>query len=334
MNYAEACKILEIEAGLSEAEISKQFRKLAAKYHPDINKDPEAIQKSKQLSEAYQFLKDYKPSPVNGVGLDPNQWTGLHDDIHLDFIQNMFRNTIRGQGPKVYVGARPFKRRPQIQVETTINFTESVLGTVKKITLDRYGKCDRCVGAGTLAGGECATCEGKGHHDRRQGNMDVRISCWVCRGAGKERVACESCKGTGVTQSQTLTDIKIPPGVVDGQILRLPGGGDFIPELMSSEDAHLKVTVIADDELKIQGTDVVSNISLSLLEALQGQTREVRTVLGNREIHIPPGSKHQEEIVIANHGVGQVGNHLVKLEVSYPEDLTGLINFLQQCQYK
>jgi molecular chaperone DnaJ len=164
--------------------------------------------------------------------------------------------------------------------------------------------------------------------------MDVRISCWVCRGAGKERVACESCKGTGVTQSQTLTDIKIPPGVVDGQILRLPGGGDFIPELMSSEDAHLKVTVIADDELKIQGTDVVSNISLSLLEALQGQTREVRTVLGNREIHIPPGSKHQEEIVIANHGVGQVGNHLVKLEVSYPEDLTGLINFLQQCQYK
>ncbi len=321
MTYEEACKILHLQPKATEDEINKQFKKLAAKYHPDINKDPEAIQKSKEISEAHQFLKNYKPQQQ--VNFD--NWHG--DFININDLRDSFFSNINSRIHVISTKAR--QNHSPVRLHTTITFAESILGVTKKIGIDKYVKCEKCQGAGTVPTLECSTCNGKGFKNFSKGYSEIRMMCQDCFGSGKKQISCETCSESGVIEVSVSNEVKIPAGVIDKQTVRLSNGGNYSPTLHAIEDAYLKISVIPDKDLQLQGQNVISNLSISLLEALQGTTKEVYTVLGPQTITITPGSRHQEEVIIPQHGVNKIGNHIVKLIVNYPENITGLISYLQ-----
>ncbi len=323
MNYNEACNILNVAEGSSEEDIKKQFRKMAAKYHPDVNKTPEATEKSKQISEAYQFLKDYKPNSNINIG--------QHESNPFNFVNDILRNfgVNQNNGNRIHV-QQTFKRSPPIQLSTTITFIESVLGTISKVTLNRLIRCEPCVGEGKIFKENCKNCSGTGIHSTKQSNMNVNITCWQCNGSGKIGVQCIVCKGECGVQNTAIHDVRIPAGVQNGQMLKLSGGGNFIPGFKAFEDAFLRINVTPDPIMILDGLNIISTIDISLLEAIEGKTTQTMTILGNKDIVIKPLSRHKDEIKIPDHGVNKENYHIVKLNVIYPDNINNLITQLKQ----
>lgn len=314
MNLKEAYSTLELSEGASPEDAKKKYRELTKKYHPDVNKDPGADAKFKKINEAYQCVKE-------GKGNDPEPmmpgWGGGNP----------------------FEGFNPFGRRnkPQshehIVLSNTISFEESILGTKKEVSFHRKAKCQSCNGAGEFEiNNGCDKCNGKGKITAMRGNMVFVQTCPKCMG----RVSvnnCNSCKSTGSIDSTVSINVVIPGGVTTGNILRIPGMGNFAGQFMSMDqftDVHLRLDVTPDPELSLQDNYVVCKTPISLLDALRGCQKPVRTVLGEQEISIPPMSKNNDVIMIPRVGINKTGDQKVILEVQYPPNTDQLIEFLER----
>lgn len=215
-----------------------------------------------------------------------------------------------------------------INLSTVISFKESVVGIKKDISYKRDCKCSDCNGSGFLKNKNCTSCHGAGIITHRQGNTIFTQTCFNCFNFPKN--PCNSCV-QGRQNVETSLSISIPPGILNYNILRLQNMGNFIGNSFFGEntDVFLQVQVIPEPNMEIIDQDVVSNYSISLLDALKGTTLTVNTIDGQKQINIPPKSKNNDQVVLPNLGVNYQGNHIFKLNVEYPNDVSKIIETLE-----
>lgn len=305
---SEALEALKLDSSATDEDIKKTFRKLAAKMHPDVSKEPDAEEKYKKISAAYEYLKNPPPQQ--------------HTINMNDFVRQA--NSV-------------FRKRPEpVYVSANIFFKESILGCQKNITLNYESPCIDCNGNGRFKTNRlCSKCEGRGYFEQTSssGNQhfSIRMACGTCSGAGCEMDKCTKCSGEGSTPDSRQVDIKIPGGIGNGQVMRLRGCGNVYVHMggFAQSDAFLTVNVKRDPNMRLSGHDVISNIDISLYEAVAGTSKDVKTVLGDASVKIKPGSKNKDQVSLPGHGVNKKGNHIFTLNVKYPKDLEGLVEFLK-----
>lgn len=321
MTLQEAASLLEIDLqNASDDDINKAFKKKGIKYHPDVNKDPNAESEFKKYNEAKDILlKRNEPQKIGG-----NPFSNGYVDISDIFAG--------------FQGFQRPKKRKQVVIQDVVSsvkitFVESILGTSKEIQYTRNIPCQACEGEGasySMKGG-CAPCGGKGYTEtnsskNKNSYFSQRIVCHACEGKGKEieEKKCENCKGSGTESNKTKGSVNIPAGIKSGMQLRVQGAGNFIPD-MGFTNLMLTVYVEPAINMELVDHDVVSKISLTFKEAILGCKKTVPTIDGLKEIDIPELSKHKDVIVLPNLGVNRQWNQLVNLSVEYPENIKDLI---------
>jgi len=306
MNSQQAHSILGLDQNADKDEINNAFRQLAKKYHPDRNKDnPEAENKFKEINSAYQYLNN--PQPEHSYQQSGN----FHVDMN-DIFSQMFRG-----------GNNPFqqhKQAPQSVAYVSINFAESVLGVEKDIEIDQNIICKDCQGNGCVPSvDDCKVCNGKGVKQANfsRGNMQFIEQCGKCKGSGKNLTPCNTCSNQGYTSNRVNIKIGIPGGVMNGNVLRIPG-------------SLIKIAVESDPDMSIEEYNVISNIEISLLDALKGISKAVRTVKGEMNLKIPANIKNGNSVQVHGYGVQGQGSHIFNVSVKYPDNTEELIKVLEK----
>lgn len=326
----EAYAELELSPEASSDEVKKAFRSLAKKYHPDTNKDnPEAEEKFKRINRAKQII-DNPQAELRNSGPPPGHGQGFGGFEDIFNMMNMRRHMQRGP-----------KRRPDPVVHIEMSFAESILGVTKELSFTKYNKCPECNGQTIIVGAnKCKKCNGIGAKSHQQNGMIYQEICGVCNGIGKESSPCAKCNGSGTLPEEVTASLKFPGGLRDGQIINARGGGNFMGMQQDMRgqvfpvygDVQVWVKVLPDSEMSLSedGEQVISNIGLSLLEALKGKSVKVKTVKGDLTLKVRPKIKNGDEIVAHGYGKEGKGDHIFKVKVEYPEDVSKLIEVLEE----
>ena len=331
---------LGVERGASDAEIKRAFRKLAQQWHPDVNKDPAAQERFKEINEAYQVLSDperrqrydmFGRAGVGGGGEGDFGFGGGFSGGFGDIFDAFF-------GGATATSAR--RGRPQtgsdLRYDLRITFEEAVVGTEKEIRFTVLGRCDTCSGSGAKPGTEpvtCPQCNGRGEvRSVRQtmlGQMVNVTACPRCRGEGRiVEDACETCKGDGRVERERILQVTIPAGIDDGHQIRLSGEGEVGPRGGAPGSLYVAVHVAPHPTLKRDGTELYHEASVSIAQAALGTTLLVPTVEGEEEVEIKPGTQPGTEIRLRGKGVPHVrrsgvrGDLHVLVDVAVPTRLS------------
>ena len=319
MNSSQAYQILGLDPGSSKDELKSKFRKLAAQYHPDRNKDPGAEDKFKEINSAYQLLEKGETSSDSVFG------SGINIDL-TNFTNFPFSNPFFG-----------FKNHVVPVIKINLTFVESVLGCEKEFTFLQNDKCGECQGSGKKVIGKCTYCNGSGGSEsafRRVGaNVRFFNMCRHCKGTGGTSEQCGLCLGKCTQEKETSRKVKLPFGLQNGERIKISGAGDFISKTNGGDiysDILLDITVEPEPNMILSEHNVISTLEVSLLEALKGTTKTVKTVRGEIILKIKSGLKNGDTIRLAKYGAGSIGDHLFNLNVKYPEDTKGLIEFLEK----
>ena len=314
MNLQEAYNLIGVPSSSSQDEVKKKYRELSKKYHPDVNKDPGSEDHFKKINEAYARIQSGEPDNQPGFGFPfQNNRSNINDFINFQsFIQQ----------------SRP------IDHNIEISFKDSVFGTKMDLSYHRQDMCKPCSGTGSKSLNNCTTCNGSGRVVKTQGQMMIVTSCPTCNG-NSPKENCTACNHTGKISLTTTINLTIPGGIVNGNVLRLQGIGNFagVGGMFQGPmfgDVHVHVKVIEEPGLKLEGRDVVTDVKLSLLESLEGCKKSVKTVNGDMEISIPSKIKNKDVLTLPNLGVEKIGNQRVNVDVDYPENINDLILFLKQ----
>jgi molecular chaperone DnaJ len=329
MNRQEAYSILELNEDATKDEAKSAFRKLAKQLHPD-NKETGDEAKFKQINEAYNRINnDDFPSEHGGFG--NGNWSSGFDPFAgtnmSDFFSSFFGNAPHG----------PFESTVPNVIETYLNvpYEVSVKGGQANINIKRNKKCAACNGiGGTYIKNSCKECNNTGVQTARMGNVTIRRTCGACGGRVASLDKCKSCGGTKVSPEEANINIHIPPGVISGNILNMQGAGGWCGTDGNGNDyfgnLHIKLNVQSHELFTTHGRDVHSKFIIPLLDALKGANHFVATVYGGFVVSIPPRTKHLDKVTIKGHGVAGRGDHVVTLQVEYPENLDNLIEVMSE----
>lgn len=333
-------EVLEVARTASSAEISKSYRRLAIKYHPDSNpNDADAVGRFKECAEAYEVLSDqqkrarydqYGHSGVEG------QAGGFQDvgDI-FEAFGDMFGGTIFedffGGGGGRSRGGQRVKRGADLRCEVLLDLEEAAKGCTKEVRLTRYTHCDTCKGSGAEVGSEpqvCARCGGVGQVVQSTGILRVQTTCPQCRGNGKIITKpCKVCDGGGVVPNETVLEVQIPAGVDDGMQVRLSGEGQPSPNGGPAGDAYCLIRVRPHKIFKRDGHDLIVQLPLSYSQAVLGTEIEIPTLAGKKAIDIPAGTQSGEVFRLRGQGMPDPrsrmrGDLLVQTFVEIPKKVS------------
>jgi molecular chaperone DnaJ len=347
-NKRDYYEILGVERGVSQDEIKRAFRKLAFKYHPDRNKEPDAEEKFKEISEAYAVLSDSeKRQQYDAFGHAGVSGRWSTEDI---FRSRNFRDIFSefGFGDDLFSrifgsffggGFGGFQQRTDPRqghdLETRINVTleQAAYGTEVEISLTRLSKCNRCGGLGTEPGTilqTCPKCNGSGRiqHQTRSlfGQMIRVVTCDRCNGRGREpKVSCKTCGGRGLEEGKTRLNVKIPPGVEDGTQLILRGQGEDGPYGGPPGNLYVTVRVKPHPYLLRRGNDIIYEAEITFPQATLGTSLQVPTLNGLKNLNIPPGTQNGDIIRMKREGIpGRFGRGdlLVHIKIVIPKKLS------------
>ncbi len=293
-------EVLGITKTVTTVEISKAYRKLAIKYHPDSNRDDEdAIARFKEAAEAYEVLSDeqkrarYDQYGHAGVGGGGSQEVG---DI-FEAFGDMFGGTIFED----FFGGRSrnrVRRGADIRCDVTLDLEEAAAGTRKKVSLTRHEWCKPCEGSGAEPGSQpqvCGRCRGQGQVVQANGILRVQTTCPQCRGKGKViTTPCKRCDGSGALPKEVLLEVAIPAGVDDGMRVRLAGEGQASPDGGPAGDAYCFIKVRPHKMFLREGNELVLQVPLSYSQAVLGTEIEIPTLGGRHTLKIPRGSQSGE----------------------------------------
>jgi len=326
---------LGLDKGATDAEIKKAFRKLAQQWHPDVNTDPAAQARFKEINEAYQVLSDperrqrYDLFGSAGVEGDPNMagFGGFAD------IFDAFFGGAAG-------GAAGRRGRPSsgsdLRYDLRITFTEAVLGTEKEIEFPVLGRCETCEGSGAKPGTQavaCPQCNGRGEiRSVRQtmlGQMVNVTACPRCHGDGKiVETPCETCHGDGRTERKRTIRVSIPAGIDEGHQIRLSNEGEVGPRGGPAGSLYVAVHVASHPTLKRDGTELYYEAAVGIAQAALGTRILVPTVEGEEDVEVKPGTQPGTEIRLRGRGVphlrrgGARGDLHVIVDIEVPTRLS------------
>lgn len=334
--------MLGVARQASQKEIRQAYRKLARKYHPDLNPgDKSAEEKFKQVQEAYDTLSDSKKRQMYdqfgfeqpGVGGAPGEdAAGVHFDFGgFDFggsagssFRDLFSQFFRG-GAAAEAPAGP-EPGSDLEYQIEISFWEAVQGTVKKLTIARLDTCTECRGEGSVGSPQtCTACGGTGHVTQTSGRMRFNLTCTRCGGTGRVRNLCRVCGGEGRVRRAETLDVRIPAGVQTGSRVRVPGRGNAGTSGSPPGDLYIITAVQPHPFFERRGEDLYTVVPITVAEATLGAKIEVPTIDGRSLLRIPPGTNSGQKLRLREKGVpsvrqgGRRGDQYVELQVVVPK---------------
>jgi molecular chaperone DnaJ len=334
-------RLLGVPRDCSEADIKKAYRKLAMEYHPDRNSSPDAEARFKEITEAYEVLRDppkraaYDRYGKAGVGAGG---FGFH---HVDLSEalNIFMRDFGGLGGFESIfgtGRRQDPRRGQdVRVTVKLTLADIATGVKKNVKLKTLERCAVCAGSGARPGTQpsrCTTCGGSGEVRRAARSMFgqfVSVSaCPTCAGEGQVVLQpCEVCRGEGRVKGDRTVTVEIPPGVSGNNYLTLRGQGAAGPRNGPAGDLLVMLDVKEDERFERHGDDLVHDLQVSFSQAALGAQVTIPTVYGTEEIRIPPGTQPETVLRLKGRGLpvlGQAskGDLLIRVRVWTPERLS------------
>ena len=323
---ADFYQLLGVSRSADADTLKRAYRKLARQYHPDINKDPGAEEKFKEIGRAYEVLADpdtrarYDQFGEAGLG----GAAGMPDMGDMGGFADLFEtffNGFGGQGPQSSRGQR---RGPQqgddLRYDLNIEFKQAIFGEQREIKIPHLETCITCKGVGAKPGtgpSNCSTCGGSGQVRRATrtpfGNFTQVAECPSCAGVGQIiSDPCASCGGNGVKQVRKKLRINIPPGVDTGTKLRVSGEGNAGLKGGPAGDLYVFIKVKSDSKLRRDGINIYSEITISYLQAILGDTLAIDTVDGKVELKIPGGTQPNSTLTLENKGVPRLGNPVAR----------------------
>ena len=349
-------EVLGIGKNATDAEIKSAYRKLAKKYHPDLNPgDKGAEEKFKEVNEANDVLSDpqkrQRYDQFGFAGVDPNYaaangggaggfgggFGGVDlGDIFGDIFGGGFGGGFGGFGGGSSTRTANAPRKGHdIQASVILTFEEAAHGCSKKITINRQDTCPDCGGTGAAKGTSpetCPDCGGRGYVVTQQrtpfGVMQSQQPCSHCGGRGTIiRNPCKTCRGTGKTAARKSLEINIPAGIDDDQNIALRGQGDAGSNGGPAGDVIVHVTVKADPMFERDGYDVTIHVPITFSQAVLGDDVEVPTVDGRIVQHIPEGTQSGTKFRLRGQGIQYLngrgrGDQYVIVDVEIPKKVT------------
>ena len=323
--------------------LKRAYRRLARQYHPDVNKDPGAEDKFKEIGRAYEVLSDpqtrarYDQFGEAGLG----GGGGMPDMGDMGGFADLFETFFSGFGGGMGGAASQQRRRgprqgDDLRYDLNISFSEAVFGVEKEIQLRHLETCGTCNGSGAKVGSgpvTCSTCAGQGQVRRATrtpfGSFTQVAPCPSCEGAGQVIAdPCSACGGQGLQQVRKKLRINIPAGVDTGTRLRVANEGNAGQRGGPPGDLYVFLGVQNHPQLRRDGLQIHSEVTLSYLQAILGDTIEVETVDGSEHLEIPAGTQPGAVLTLTGKGVPKLGNpvargnHLFTVKVQLPTKLS------------
>ena len=339
MNNTEYYDRLGVSKDASQDEIKRAYRKLSKKYHPDINKEPGAEEKYKEILEAYETLSDaqkraaydqYGPDGANGFG-GQGSFGGFDGGAGFGGFEDIFSSFFGGGATR---NPNAPRQGDDLQYRVNLSFEEAVFGAEKEIHYNREVTCKTCSGSGAKPGTSpvtCGRCHGHGviNVDTQTplGMMRRQVTCDVCHGTGQEiKDPCQTCHGTGREKQSHTVSVKIPAGVETGQQIRLAGQGEAGFNGGPDGDLFVVINVNPSDKFTRDGSTIYYTLNISFVQAALGDTVEVPTVHGNVEMVIPAGTQTGKTFRLKGKGAprlrgGSQGDQLVTVKIVTPTKL-------------
>jgi molecular chaperone DnaJ len=339
-------EILGLSKGASKDEVKKAYRKLAMEHHPDRVSAEEkkgAEERFKEISEAYAVLSDdekkaqYDAYGHAGINSHYTQedlfrnvdFSSIFSDI--GFGGSIFDNLFGGFGFSTHSsrgGGGP-RRGRDLEFKMVLSFKEAVKGVERELSFPSYAKCPKCSGSGSVSGNlqSCRQCGGTGRVSQQRGFFAVTTACPLCKGEGKIiKDPCPDCNGRGKINETKRLEVKIPPGVDNGSILRLSGKGEIGDKGGPAGDLYLHITVKPHEIFKREARDIGIEVPITPLEAALGAEVKVPTIDGVVKMKIPAGTQSGKIFRLRTKGVsdpraGVRGDELVKVIVDIPTGL-------------
>lgn len=330
---------LGIPRDASKEDIKRAYRRLARKYHPDVNKEAGAEDRFKEISRAYEVLSEPETrgryDRFGEAGVSSGGASGFeYGDMggFADIFETIFSG-FGGMGAGTTTRRRSGPvRGDDLRLDLKLEFREAVFGGEKEIRIPHLESCQVCYGSGAKPGSgsrTCSTCNGSGQVRRATrtpfGSFAQVSVCPTCNGAGEViEEKCEVCNGAGRKQETKKLKITIPPGVDNGTRLRVSREGDAGVKGGSPGDLYVYLFVELDNEFTRDGINIHSEITISYLQAILGCSLKVNTVDGTQELIIPAGLQPNTVLTLENQGVPKLGNpvsrgdHLITVKIAIP----------------
>ena len=330
--------VLGVPRGASEKEIKSAFRRLARELHPDVSADEDAEERFREAAEAYEVLSKpetrelYDRFGHEGLRTGGFRPTDFDFGDIADLFSAFFGDELFGMagGP-----SRRGSRGADVLAEVAIELEEAASGTVRAVPFPVAVTCPGCGGNGAAPGTSpdtCPRCEGAGRLQSVSSSVFgqfIRTStCPECNGAGKViTTPCEDCRGTGQTSEDRTLDVEIPPGIHDGQRIRLSGEGHAGVLGGRAGDVYVLVRIRPHERFVRDGNDIVSSVDLTMVDAALGARLNVPTLAGDIELEFKPGTQPGEVRVLSGRGMPVLqgfgrGDHRLLVNVVVPRNLT------------
>ena len=327
--------VLGVAQGATESEIKRAYRRLARRFHPDINPgDQTAEERFREILEAYETLID----PARRSRYDAGHHTTAAPERQaaefegFDFstrgadysasFGDLFAEVLteRGRAPSQQRGA-------DLHVEMQVTFEEALSGIQRAISVTRRENCRTCAGTGRtrLSTGSCSHCQGTGAVRSVRGHMVFSRACTACGGTGQQTPRpCEPCAGSGQETRTERVIARIPPGVADGDRLRIPSKGNAGIHGGAPGDLYITVRVGPHTVFRREGDDLHLVVPIAIHEAALGAKIDIRTVDGQAKLRVPPGTQSGQRFRLREHGApstrtGQRGDLIVETRIMLPK---------------
>jgi len=346
-------EVLGVPKGTPDKEIRKAYRRLARKYHPDVNpNDKTAEAKFKEINEAYEVLSDpEKRKQYDLFGHQPSGYrqaeTGAgypgFDFSNIDFsnlgfemgggggvFSDLFSDLLgRGRGTGTYEETQQARRGNDIYYTVDLDFMDAVRGLTTQISIQRHVPCSACQGSGEAPGASlraCPECKGSGKRQVSRGALSLSQTCPSCGGRGKKRISCTACVGRGVALQTERLSVKIPSGVDNGSKVRLAEKGNAGAMGGPPGDLYITTRIRPHSFFERKGDNIYCKVPISIPEAALGARIDVPTVDGMTSMRIPPETSSGQVFRLRGKGVphlkgGGRGDQYVEVKIAIPKGL-------------
>jgi len=342
-------ELLGVSRKAAQKEIRQAYRKLARKYHPDLNPgDKSSEEKFKQVQEAYDVLSDAKKRQMYdqfgfetpGAGGSPGP--ADNENVNFDFggfdfgggsgggagpsFRDLFSQYFRGGAAPAEASSSYPEPGSSLEYQIEITFWEAVHGTVKKLSIARLDTCTDCHGTGSVGQPQtCTACGGTGQVAQTSGRMRFNLACTRCGGSGRVQNMCKLCRGDGRVRRVDTIEVRIPAGVQTGSRVRVAGKGNAGTNGAPPGDLYIITDVKPHPFFDRRGDDLYTTVPVTVTEATLGAKIEVPTMDGRSLLRVPPGTNSGQKLRLREKGVPSVrdpkrrGDQYVELQVFVPK---------------